>query len=49
MRRSPNATAWVVWCGLWALVWVTIGWLVFPYNLPLFVVSLGLMLLELDD
>jgi hypothetical protein len=34
--------AWIAWCVLWLLVWLTVGWLVFPWNLPAAAVSAAL-------
>jgi len=34
---------WLGWCVLWALGWATLGWLVFPINLLMFLLSLALI------
>lgn len=41
---SAGRLLWLAWCALWALAWATVGWLIFPVNLLLFLLSLALML-----
>lgn len=38
---------WLVWCGFWALGWMTIGWFIFPINLLMIPLSLVLMLVPI--
>lgn len=36
-------TLWIVWCILWAIAWASVGWLLFPINLGMFVISIVLL------
>lgn len=43
-RRAPAwlRVAWPIWSGLWALFWITAGWVIAPLlNLLLFAVSVA--------
>jgi len=31
---------WIIWCSMWALGWMTVGWLIFPINLIMIPASL---------
>jgi hypothetical protein len=38
------AIAWLILCSFFALGWITVGWLLFPFNIIFFVGSLILMI-----
>jgi hypothetical protein len=34
--------AWIIWCVLWALAWITVGWFIIPvFNVAMFAVSIA--------
>lgn len=41
---STPRILWIIWCSLWAMIWVTFGWLLFPINIGMFMLSLALII-----